>query len=443
MTTEQHVPSEHSDVVGGSTAGRIMACPGSYKMLQALYEQQPGLLEQDDGNDASRRGTALHEAIAWWLDHEERPDIRSLEGETFCVGKPEQRTIDQDDIVDALLPAALAFENFAALCDHEGGFGFDIEQRVELKGIPGAFGTSDIIGRTARRTVVWDWKFGFKKVSPVENAQGLFYATAGMLTEATADLFGTDDDWPVEIVICQPADDEQPKEGYKRWSTTVGELKRFRSELTKRVAEAMSDDPAINRGDHCAFQPCRAICPLHRAPLARLADASQTLGALQANGQDVATAELAPDANGYDPIALTLGDILDLKELVTPFFDAAEAMAHQRLEAGLPVYGRKLAPKRAMRKGWTDDRKAASVLRRSGLKKADYMTTPVLVSPAQAEKALKAAKITLDEKLAKQFKDLSPATSSGSTIAPWDDPRPTIADPAAKLAELANKLAAR
>lgn len=434
MEEQPRSPEEHSTIIGGSTAKRLINCPGSHAMLAQLPP------EPDEGSEASRRGTALHEVMAWWLDQEQRPDIRTAEGMTFCEGTPAERVITRDDVVDALMPAAEAFEHFAHLCGFEGGLEFDIEKRVEMVGVPGAFGTTDLVGRTQRRSVVWDWKFGFNAVSAVGNEQGLYYATAAMLTKDTADLFEMDDDdWPVEVIICQPAAYENGQLCYERWTTTVGNLKAFRGKVLSAVAEAQSENPRTNRGDWCQFQRCRAICPLHRAPLARMAEATSQLAQLEEQHGKQQLVALPQDQDG---IADVLGRILDYKELIKPVIDAAEALAHQRLEAGQPVTGYKLVPKRASRKGWTDIKKATGLLRRAGLKTKDFLTTPEVVSPAQAEKVLKAHGIKLDEKQQKLFAELSPSTSSGSTIAPWDDKRKEIANPTLALSELAQKLAA-
>lgn len=410
-------PDEHSDVVGGSSAARILNCPGSYQLKK--------LLPPDEStNAAAERGTALHEAIAFHLD-KEAAFLDDLIGMTF-----NGIVITRDMFNEALVPAMRAFDHFAALCEHEGGFEFDIETRLAFKDIPGAFGTGDIIGRTARRSVVWDWKFGYAPVEARDNAQGKFYAYAGLCT--MPDLFEDDPDWPVEIIICQPEVHRDWDTGYDRWSTTVGELRVFRDQLVRAVTEAQSDNPTRKRGSWCAFQNCRAVCDLHTRPLAKLA----ALADVPVNDDQI-TALLDVGTTDFD-LAQRYADALDLIELVEPVFGEIRKQAHAYMEAGGTVHGRKLVPKRANR-SWVDEGKADRMLGRMGLSKADRTVTKLL-SPAQSEAALKAAGVKLSEKQKEAFKAACPAVSSGTTVAAWDDPRPEVTNPADRIAELGSKL---
>ncbi len=61
----------HSKIVGGSTAERVINCPGSV----ALSATMPPQVE----NDAMREGTRLHELVAEVLN--ERIDSRSIDDE--------------------------------------------------------------------------------------------------------------------------------------------------------------------------------------------------------------------------------------------------------------------------------------------------------------------------------------------------------------------------
>lgn len=421
--TINHGDRAHSSVVGGSSAKRVINCPGSVKALLDFPEQPT--------SPAAERGTALHEAMEWWLDQPAGTNIAGALRKTF-----NGREITPADLADALLPAAAAFEHFEDLCQHEGGLDLIVEGRVEIKGVPGAHGFADIIGRTKRRSVVWDWKMGNHPVPAYENAQGMFYALGALHT--FPDMFEQDDDWPVEIIICQPAIHADTPEGYDRWTTTVGRLRAFRDELARAVSEAQSDDPSRKRGDWCDFQPCRATCPLHLAPLSGLSALAAGLAKVEATNE--VPVEQRSEAD-EDFLAAFYGDAMELKDRLTPLLNEWEAQAHARLEAGLPVYGKKLVPKRAMRLAFADEKKAVSLLRKIGLKDKNVLYTQKLISPAQAEKEIKAAKLPMTEKQAADFKALSPSTSSGSTMADWDDPRPVYKDIGARVSELANKLA--
>jgi len=64
--TEVLAPARHSDVVGGSTAKRVIACPGSV----ALCAQMPKL----EGSSYAKEGSMLHAVIAACLDENTNPD---------------------------------------------------------------------------------------------------------------------------------------------------------------------------------------------------------------------------------------------------------------------------------------------------------------------------------------------------------------------------------
>ena len=140
-----------------------------------------------------------------------------------------------------------------------------------------------------------------------------------------------------------------------------------------------------------------------------------------------------------EELALQYGHALDLCDAIEPWIRRIREDAHALLEAGHPVYGFKLVPKRASRTGWTDEKKAANLLRSLKLRKADTVTEK-FITPAQAEKVLKASGLKMTEAQAKRFAELSPATSSGNTMAPSDDPRPEYKGLADKVTDLSTKL---
>ena len=87
------------------------------------------------------------------------------------------------------------------------------------------------------------------------------------------------------------------------------------------------------------------------------------------------------------------------------------------MKKGKPVTGWKMVPKRATR-SWVKEEDAKAALLQH-LKESEVIETK-LVSPAAAEKLLKAQKLKLPD-------GLTVAISSGNTIAPESDPRPAVA----------------
>jgi hypothetical protein len=123
-----------------------------------------------------------------------------------------------------------------------------------------------------------------------------------------------------------------------------------------------------------------------------------------------------------------LSAALMLADKLEDFIAAARKLAFDRLEKDMPVPGYKLVPKRAVRQ-WVDEAKAFAALSSMGVEPYEQK----LLSPAQAEKALKKSKLTLPD-------DLVVAVSSGSTIAPESDPRPAVLNLGTQLTAALSKL---
>jgi hypothetical protein len=136
--------------------------------------------------------------------------------------------------------------------------------------------------------------------------------------------------------------------------------------------------------------------------------------------------------------AARLGEMLEQAPLIEEYLASVRALAQQLLENGEPVPGFKLVQKRATRQ-WVDVDEAqaalvALVLKEAGLgfEDTELMETK-LVSPAQAEKALKKRKIELPD-------ELVVAVSSGTTLAPESDPRPPVLQIGRQLAAALGKI---
>jgi hypothetical protein len=133
--------SAHSSIVGGSTAKRVINCPASVKLAAAM-PPKPSSRYAD-------KGTLLHNAMAVILGPD--PQIpEQLLGMTY-----EQEEIDIDDIDDKLKVALAALDELDPL--KEGDIA--VEQRVEF-GLPGVFGSCDLLMRAEDTAIVLDWKFG-------------------------------------------------------------------------------------------------------------------------------------------------------------------------------------------------------------------------------------------------------------------------------------------
>ena len=356
---------QHSNIVGGSTASRVIACPGSVALVQKMPPKP--------SSEHADRGTLLHNAISEIL--EGRPDVI---GSVY-----EGQVLTQELFDEKIVPALKALDDV----DPTQNMVYEVETRVGFGDLlPGVFGSTDLVGRVGGRAVVLDWKFGDGVVvDAVENKQLMFYAAACMRTESAQWAF--EGATEIECIIVQPP-------MIRRWVTTPERIKQFEQELVQAVKAAQQPDANLAVGDHCRWCAAKPVCPKMTGAVDR---------ALQVQLKEI-------DVD-------TLSKYLKNADLLEDWIKDLRGLALQLLEKNLPVPGYKLVQKQARRK-WSDESKAKAALLEMGLKESVVVETSVM-SPAQAEKALKKRFSELPEGLVK-------SESSGTTMAPESDPRPAI-----------------
>ena len=356
----------HSNIVGGSTAKRVINCPGSV----ALVQKMPPRL----GGDAADQGTLCHNAMAMLLEDP------SLEIKSVLGMKYNDQVMTAELIDEKIIPAMAALNEI----DPDGDMEYRVESHVNFgKLLPGVFGSADLIGRMKDRAVVLDWKFGRGEVDVEDNEQLLFYAAGAMRTKGLEWAFK--DVQEIECVIVQPP-------AVKRWTTTVDRVRQFERELVAAVTTSAHSYAPLNVGDHCRYCPAKPICP-------------QMTGA--------AERALRVQIKDLDPAKI--GEYLATADLIERWVTDLRELAHQILETGEPVPGYKLVPKRPTRQ-WVDEETAQQALIDAGVP-IDEIFETVMLSPAKVEKLLKKRKLSLPD-------DIVVAVSSGTTIAPESDPRP-------------------
>ena len=405
-------PDEHSDVVGGSTADRVVACPGSVKLnrtVKAAHKaritqqviEAHGIVVADDGTmsgvdksafaaavEAAYReettstyaaeGTGLHEAMAWILENDEEPE--SVVDRTF-----EGVLITPELYEECVVPALQGFDDYCDRVFEEDGeeLIFTVEERCQLPGIEGAFGTSDIIGKTKKRMVIWDWKFGAGvAVSPVENNQLRFYARAAAHTKRAWFDFVSDDPAAdtrpgkkqVDLVISQPRiGDGEPQV----WTTTYQDLEDFRLRLVDAVELAMQDDAPVQSGPHCKWCEAKHICP-----------AKQQLGQRIVERVKV---KAAPKTSEVSFTPQDVADWLQDADDIETWVKHVRALAFAELKAGRSVVGKEL-DQGLGNAAWLpdlDDKTLDHHMESYGLSLEDRRVVKP-VSPTVARKAVKA-----------------------------------------------------
>ncbi len=367
---------QHSNIVGGSTAKRVIACPGSVALVNKMPRQP--------SSEHADRGTLLHNAIS-----------EILEGRPEVIGsRYEDQVLTQELFDEKIVPALAALDEI----DPKQEMVYEVETRVGFGDLlPGVFGSTDLVGRIGDRAVVLDWKFGDGVVvAAEENPQLMFYAAASMRTDAAKWAF--DGAKELELIIVQPP-------VIRRWVTTFDRIKQFEQELVQAVKAAQQPDAKLQHGDHCRWCTGKPICPKMTGAVDR---------ALQVQLKDV-------DVD-------MLGKYLKNADLLEDWIKDLRGLAVQLLEKSLPVPGYKLVAKQARRQ-WVSEQDAAEAL--EFLNMNPYKQE--LISPAQAEKELKKRKLALPP-------ELVVSVSSGTTMAPESDPRPAVVQIGQQLTAALSKL---
>ena len=373
---------QHSTVVGGSTAKRVMNCPGSVALVQ-LAPPSPSSTYAD-------KGTLLHNLIAEILDTDTDPV--SLIGTNY-----EGQILDQEMIDEKLQPALDLLDKL----DPDKVMALAVETRVGFGDyLPGAFGSCDVLGRMGDVAYVIDWKFGDGiAVDATENEQLMYYAAAAMRTPEAAWVFKGATS--IECIIIQPP-------VIRRWTTTPARIKQFEKDLKRAVKVASLPDAALKPGSHCKFCPAKPTCPAMTGAVDR---------ALKVK-LDAVDDEM-------------LGKYASNAVLLQGWIDDLNALVQTKIEKGYKIPGWKLVAKRGTRK-WAKEDDVVHWADGKGLEPREIYNTEIR-SPAQMEKVLKKRKLTLPD-------ELVVSVSSGATLAAESDPRPAVLQIGQQLTAALSKL---
>lgn len=410
-------PEVHSDIVGGSTAERLLSCPGSWQATAAL----PRSLTSRT-SEYAELGTAMHEAMAmhmrclasdWAVSANPLPSVgvkvhdRQLTQEHF------------DTMIDPALAALAELE--AAYSSRPGSFQVvGVEKSVRFPGIPGAFGTCDLIMRSPTTVLHVDWKFGagvgvsalYRDPDGGErvNAQLMFYLVGAMHTYRR--LY--DDGRNLVVAVIQPRA-ERP---LTYVTVSRKEVRWFREDLERAVAVALTRDAPRHRGEHCRFAPCKTTCPLWTGPL------------LDLSALGVAPPPPEPSREHTD-----YGDYLAyakaLVDIVSGLKSEIDAQMHAYLEAGGHVPGWRLKAKRKDRQ-WVSRDVVEPALEALGFKQHEIWRSE-LVTFGKADATAKRLGVKIPEHLR-----VAPPTNE-TTLAPTDDPAPVV-DKALALEQFSSAL---
>lgn len=362
---------------GGSTAARTMACPRWVK----LAEELPPLPSSTYADE----GTLLHECMELIFTNDEYAadpyklvrDGISYNGIDLTAELYEWKLNPALEAVDDLLEEYGVENSF--LC----------EPVLEITDLIG--GSTDLIALSAdKKTVIMvDYKFGYKSVNVVNNAQLMFYLLAAANDPKTAAWFDACERFVLAII--QPNDSEES--ALSTWEADISVLDTFETEYLSAVDESTRPNARCKSGEHCAFCPATPICPLKTGAAA---------DALRVN----------------DIMADRLAEYLPMAEEVMEWAKAVQKLAHEQLEMGVAIKGYKLVNKRATR-NWTDEKAVLDKVRKARKLKLEEACDFKLKSPAQMEKLCKTKGIDFDV-----YDAYIAKVSSGTTMAKESDKRP-------------------
>ena len=397
--------SRHSSIVGGSTAGRLLECPGSYQAQLALPPSA------DVSSEYALEGTAMHAVMDMLMRarKEQEPLNSTLDQAAFCVGYPiADRHLTQEHLDTMIFPA---LEQLEALEEQYGGDFrvVGVEQRVQFPGLPGAFGTCDLILASPTHILHIDWKFGqglaveavyFEGDSLSErlNPQMMFYTTAAM--HSCKKIYKGKKELVIAII--------QPRSTKPLTHTVISkvDVKYFTEDLHNAVIAALDRDPPRARGEHCRFAPCKVACPLWTGPMLDLA----AMGVVQPRTEVVVN-----EPSAYSDYIAKAKELADLAAI---FKKEVDEQLHAYLEDGGYVPGWKLKAKTKLRQ-WVDELTVEKALTELGFDAHDVFESK-LVTFAKAEATAKRLGVKIPDHLR-----IAPATNE-TTVTRSDDPAPPV-----------------
>lgn len=389
--------SEHSNVMGGSTAAQRIHCPASFKLEEGM---------PDEESEYAREGSMLHAAMELIVAAEmPEEDVADFIGQDLGY---EGLAITADHVEQKLKPALRAWNRVVAEYGIDDWF---LEQRVSLESvIKGAFGTIDVLAKdTSGRLHVLDWKFGDGVFVDAEGSYQLgFYAACALYEEDAEIAAFTANVKDIVLHVVQPRVGDDESAILRSWATTDEWVERLIDEAVRAVELARSDNPPTKPGDWCRWCKAAPKCP---AKLSMAADALSR----------------APESMS----AVELAHALQLAYQLKPWINKVFELGQKEAEGGAAIPGWKLVQKRATRV-FVDEAAVIRALRNRKWKNDQIFKPRELKSPAQLEKL---DKEVYDKALAKYVE----SKSSGLTLVPDTDKREAVANPMALLAHAMQK----
>lgn len=379
-----------------SSAYRWLACPGSIREINKVYTpEKPSVYAQE--------GTAAHELAERCLKQYASP--AKFMGETIVNEDGSEFLVDID-MAEAVTKYIEFADEVAPLGEVTGGHTLRyIEQK--LIACDECWGTGDFIAlqRQTERLIVADYKHGKGVVVSPDSAQPKIYGIGAINKLAKLGHSIR----VVDLVIVQP---RAACEAVRKHSMSAADLVDWKDKvLLPGIAATKKADAPLCVGDHCGFCPAISTCPEQR---------KEALALARAEFSDIEDGTLTfpePDTLNMEQLVAVAG----AAERFQKWANACKALLQQKAEMGTTIPGMKLVQKRAVRQ-WIDEEMTLMELELS-LGEAAYEKK--LLSPAKAEKALKAAGYDKDG-IASTIDHLVVTPDTGVNLVPESDRRRAV-----------------
>ena len=405
----------HSKLDSPSAAERTEACPGSVALTMHLPDERSAYADE---------GTLAHYVAAWALSVLEPgvPVSRYMElhpgGSHQCPDVPADLKVTQEMCdyvqvyVDYVRREAVGAE--AVYIEHRVAFN-------EALGVDGgAEGTCDALILFNDRAVVIDLKYGRGVQVFADSSQLKRYALGAR--EGHGMLYDIQE-W--KLCICQPRLDwiDEVVLTDAELTTYAGDARASAWEVRNAIGDRNTgflserdwESIYLNPGEtQCRFCKAKATCPALAREVAETV--TQTNGDIEAITEEhVAYVE----DNAWSHSAL--GSMMSKVGMIEDWCKAVRAEVEKELIAGNPVPGFKLVQGRKGARAWDDEVEVEKMMRFTFRMKIEEAFNLSLISPAQAEKALKA-----NPKRWKKLAERIVQKEGRPSVAPESDKRPAI-----------------
>ena len=364
--------------LGPSSAHRWTRCTASPRFIVAHAAELP-----EDSTVWTDEGTQAHEVASNILDGKGVPPDTS----------PEMRA------------HVMTYVNH--VWGHQTkGSRLSVEKRVPLFYLNSRNGIVDAATQSPEALYIDDLKYGVGvSVQADQNEQLAIYAESIIRQWEQITEFAPD--FPVHLSIVQPRDRNDPN-AVRTWSLTRRELSMFTTQIGAKAWQALHGEGEFAPSDDaCKFCPAKGICAAY---------GHQGLVALPEEARIITLP---------DPGALSREQrikALKAKRVLHDWLEALEDQERAELSAGAEPMGFKLVEGKANRT-WVDV-DAATKLLNNHLTIDELRPRADLISPAQAEKALKG--IELSTKFQNKLASLITRPEGKPTLVPEDDKRPAL-----------------